>query len=176
MIVTILKYLGLFIFVLMVQEFIIKNLFVANSYSFLIAPQLIVMFLLLLPASMPHTWLIFVSFLAGFIFDATFECWGVHASVSTFIGFVRFYATKEVETVIAARDEENQIWTSKKGTTWKWTYFLTFIAIYHFLYLLIDDCGRNFFTRILPAFVTSTVICFFLVLMFENILYKPARN
>lgn len=176
MIVAILRYLGLFIFVLLVQEFIIRNLVLGNQYSFLVQPQLIVMFLLLLPTSMSHNWMILVSFLAGFLFDVNFECWGIHAFASTFVGFTRYYATKEVENVIAAREEENQIWTSKKGVAWKWTYFLTFIGIYHFLYLLIESHGNNFFTRLMPAFISSSVIAFVLILIFENLLYKPARN
>ncbi|MCC6817945.1 MAG: hypothetical protein IT245_03515 [Bacteroidia bacterium] len=158
------------------QEFILRNLFMSNRFAFLVQPQLIVMFLVLLPPSMSHNWMIIVSFLAGFIFDVNFESWGIHAGISTLVGYTRYYATKEVETVIAARDEENQIWTSKKGGTWKWTYFLTFIAIYHFLYLLLESHGSNFFTRVLPAFISSTVIAFLLVLIFENVLYKPARN
>ncbi len=176
MIVSVLKYLGLYLFVLLVQLFILNNLFIGSFYSFLFQPQLIVMFLLLLPASMSHEWLIIISFLAGFIFDVFFNCWGIHAAVATFIGFTRYYATREVETVIAARDEDNQIWTSKKGSAWKWTYFLTFIGLYHFLYLLIETHGNNFFTRMLPAFISSTVLAFLLVLIFENLIYKPARN
>lgn len=176
MILNILKYIGLFIFVLFVQEFIIRNLFLGNRFGFLVQPQLVIMFLLLLPPSMPHNWMILVSFAAGYVFDIFFECWGVHAAICTLVGFIRYYATREVETVIAAREEENQIWTSKKGVNWKWTYFLTFIAIYHFLYLLIESLGHNFFTIVLPGFFSSTVITFLLILLFENILYKPARN
>lgn len=176
MIVSILKYLGLYVFVLLVQVFILGNIMFGNDYSFLFQPQLIVLFLLLLPASMSHEWLIIISFLAGFIFDIFFVKFGIHAAVSTLIGFTRYYATREVETVIAAREEENQIWTSKKGNAWKWTYFMTFTAIYHFLYLLLESLGSNFFTRLIPSFISSTLIAFLLVLLFENLLYKPARN
>jgi hypothetical protein len=125
---------------------------------------------------MPHTWLVLVSFLAGFIFDVFFQSWGVHAAVATFVGFVRHYATRDIENVIAAREEENQIWTSKKGSAWKWTYFITFIAIYHFLFLLLDSMGHNFFTRLIPSFISSTLIAFALILVLENLIYKPARN
>lgn len=176
MIVSIFKYLGLYILIFFIQEFILKNLFIGNSYAFLFQPQLIVMFLLLLPSSMSHTSLIAVCFIAGYIFDLFFETWGIHAAVSTLVGFTRYYATRELETVISAREDENQIWTSKKGDTWKWTYFLTFIAIYHFLYLMIESLGHNFFSRVLPSFLSSTLIAFVFVLILENLIYKPARN
>lgn len=176
MIVSIVKYLGLFMLLVLIQLFIVNNIFFGSHYAFLFQPQLLVMFLLFLPPSMSHTWLIFVSFAAGFVFDVFFQSWGIHAAVSTVVGFVRHYATRDVENVIAAREEENQIWTSKKGRAWKWSYFLTFVALYHFLYLFADSLGYNFFLRLLPAFVSSTIICFLLILIIENLIYKPSRN
>ncbi len=176
MIVSILKYFGLYILIVLIQLYILNNVFIGNFYAFLFQPQLIIMFLLFLPPSMPHTWMILISFVTGFIFDVFFLSWGVHAAVSTFIGFIRHYATREVENVIGAREEDNQIWTSKKGAAWKWTYFLTFIALYHFLFLFIDSLGHNFFTRLFPSFISSTLIAFVLVLILENLIYKPARN
>jgi hypothetical protein len=176
MILSILKYFALFFLIVIVQLFVLNNIFIGNYYGFLFQPQLIVMFVLLLPSSMQHSWLILVSFLAGFFFDVFFQSWGIHAAASTLIGFTRYYATRDVENVIGARDEDNQIWTSKKGQVWKWTYFLTFTAIYHFLFLLIESHGHNFFTRLLPSFVCSTLIAFVLILLLENLIYKPARN
>jgi rod shape-determining protein MreD len=176
MIVSLLKYAGLYILIILIQLYILNNVFIGNFYAFLFQPQLIIMFILLLPPGMPHTWLVLVSFLAGFVFDVFFQSWGVHAAVATLVGFVRHYATRDIENVIAAREEENQIWTSKKGSAWKWTYFLTFIAIYHFLFLLLDSMGHNFFTRLIPSFISSTLIAFALILVLENLIYKPARN
>lgn len=176
MIVSILKYLGLYILIILIQLYILNNVFIGNYYAFLFQPQLIVMFILLLPPNMSHTWLILVSFVAGYIFDVFFQSWGEHAAVCTLVGFIRHYATRDIENVIAAREEENQIWTSKKGSAWKWTYFLTFIAIYHFAFLWLVSLGHNFFTRLLPAFVSSSIIAFVLILVLENLIYKPARN
>jgi hypothetical protein len=176
MIVSILKYFGLYVFVVMIQLFILNNLFIGGTYSFLFQPQIIVLFLLLIPTTVSHVWLIIISFLAGYVYDVFFNCWGIHASVCTLIGFTRYYFTRDIETVIAARDEDNQIWTSKKGNTWKWTYFIVFTAAYHFVYLLIQSGWSNFFDRMLPAFLSSTIITFFLVLIFENILFKPSKN
>ncbi len=162
--------------IVFIQLFILSNLFINSSLSFLFQPQLIVMFLLLLPSSMSHAWLVFVSFLAGLVFDIFFIQYGIHAAVSTVIGFSRYYATREVENVISAREEDNQIWTSKKGNAWKWTYFLTFTGIYHFLFLSIESLGSNFFIRVIPSVISSTIIAFVLVLILENLIYKPVRN
>ena len=176
MILSILRYFSLFFIIVIVQLFILNNIFIGNYYGFLFQPQLIVMFVLLLPYSMKRTWMILISFIGGFMFDVFFQSWGIHAAVCTLIGFTRHYSTRDLENVIGARNEDNQIWTSKKGQVWKWTYFLTFVAIYHFLFLLIESHGHNFFTRLLPAFFSSTNTAFFLILVLENLIYKPARN
>ena len=91
MILSILKYLGLFFLIVIVQLFILNNIFIGNYYGFLFQPQLIVMFVLLLPSSMQHSWLILISFLSGFLFDVFFQSWGIHAAVSTLIGFSSLY-------------------------------------------------------------------------------------
>jgi hypothetical protein len=176
MILSILRYFSLFFIIVIVHLFILNNIFIGNYYGFLFQPQLIVMFVLLLPYSMKRSWMILISFIGGFMFDVFFQSWGIHAAVCTLIGFTRHYATKDLENVIGARNEDNQIWTSKKGQVWKWTYFLTFTAIYHFLFLLIESHGHNFFTRLLPSFVCSTLIALVLILLLENLIYKPARN
>lgn len=176
MILSILRYLGLFVFVVLVQKFILNNIYISGTYAYLFQVQLIVLFLLLLPAEMSHVWMILVSFLAGYLYDAFFISYGTNAAVSTLIGFVRYYATRDVENVIGAREEDNQIWTSKKGNSWKYAYFITFIGIYHFLFLLIESHGKNFFTILIPSFVVSSICAFLLSLLFENILFKPAKN
>lgn len=176
MIISILRYLGLFVFIVLVQLYILNNIYLTGTLSHLFQVQLIVMFILLLPTEMSHVWMIVVSFIAGFIYDSFFISYGINAAVSTFVGFVRFYATRDIENEIGAREEDNQIWTSKKGKTWKYAYFLSFIAIYHFLFILLESHGRNFFTIALPATIVSSLCAFVLILIFENILFKPARN
>jgi|SRR5690606_4182647 len=176
MIVSILRYIGLFLVVFCIQMFIIDNLFIGTTYSFLFQPQLVVMFILLLPPSMPHIWMILSAFISGFIFDASFHTKGIHAAVCTLIGFTRFYVTRDIENIIGTRDEEIQSWTIKKGRAWKWMYFSAFIFIYHFFYILIESQGSNFFSRGIPAILVSTTITFFIVLVLENLLYKPAGN
>jgi hypothetical protein len=108
--------------------------------------------------------------------DFFFNSWGIHAAVSTLIGFFRYYVVLDVDSAISGRDEDNKSWTSKKSKTWKWFYFLGFTIIYHFFFILIESLGRNFFTYVLPSVIVSSLFTFLLILILENLLYKPARN
>ncbi len=146
------------------------------SYSYLFQPQLLVMFLLFMPVDWSHIKSIIIAFIVGLTFDFFFNSWGIHAFVCTFIGFVRYYFTKDIDKEISSRDVDNKIWTSKKSKTWKFNYYLAFTFLYHFLFIFIDTLGRNIFTHTLPAVITSSLIVLVLVLILENILFKPNRN
>ncbi len=178
MILDILKYIGLFILLLLIQMLILDKIYLGinNQFTFLFQPFIIILFVLLLPANTNHLLLIFISFLAGAIVDINFKRYGINASIFTFIGFVRYYITIDVEKEISSREEDKKIWTSKKSKSWKWTYFISFIFIYHFLFTMIDTLGKNIFTTGILTVIVSTIISFFIVLILEDILFKPSKN
>ncbi len=176
MIVDILKYLGLYALLIALQIFVISNLNINNSFGLLFQPQLLVMFLLLLPPKMSHEWLIVVSFGAGLLLDTFFNTMGVNAAVCTLIGFLRNYATRGIENEIASREEDNKIWTSKKGRPWKWTYFVTFILLYHFVFVMLESHGRNFFSIAIPSVLISSIATFIFTIALEDLIYKPSKT
>lgn len=176
MILDIVKYLGLYILLIALQVFVISNININHSFGLLFQPQLVVMFLLLLPPKMTHEWLIVVSFAAGLILDTFFNTMGINAAVCTFIGFLRNYTTRGIENEIATREEDNKIWTSKKGRPWKWTYFITFIVLYHFMFIMIESHGRNFFTISIPSILISSFFTFIFSIALEDLIYKPSKS
>lgn len=171
-----LKYIALLFVVIFIQLFILNNLFLGSSYSFLFQPQMLVFFLVLLPIDFSHLKMLIISFLSGLLFDLFFNSWGVHAAICTFIGFYRFYFVKDIDKEIASRSDDNDIWTSKKSKAWKLVYFSIFIFIYHFLFILIDSLGQNLITYVFPAALVSSAVVFILSLILENLLFKPAKN
>lgn len=176
MIVDIAKYLALYVLLIALQVFVINNVNINNSFGLLLQPQVLVMFLLLLPPKMSHEWLIIVSFGAGLIMDTVFNTMGINAAVCTLVGYLRMYATRGIENEIATREEDNKIWTSKKGRPWKWTYFISFIALYHFVFIMIESHGRNFFSIAIPSVLISSVATFLLTIALEDLIYKPSKT
>lgn len=171
----ILKYLGLYALLLALQLLVINNININHSVGLYIQPQLMVMFLLLLPPKMSHVWMILVSFAAGLVMDMFFNTMGINAAVCTLVGFVRYYPTSDIENEIAGREEDNRIWTSKKGRPWKWTYFLSFIALYHFVFCLIETLGKNLFLVGIPTVIVSSLITFLFTITLEDLIYKPSK-
>ena len=178
MVLDSLKYLGLFILLLVIQMLIINKIYLGfnNHITYLFQPHIMIMFVLLLPANMNHLWLIFISFLAGLVADINFNTYGINAAIFTLIGFVRYYVTVDIDKEISSREEDKKIWTSKKSKSWKWTYFMVFILVYHTLFYMISSLGRNFFTTGILTIIISSVISFFLILLLEDLLFKPSKN
>ncbi|MBC7426257.1 MAG: rod shape-determining protein MreD [Bacteroidia bacterium] len=176
MIVDILKYTGLFLLLLLLQVFVLNRVMVGYSYGFLFKPQIYIMLILLLPPAIKHNYLILISFFIGLTIDMFTNTMGINAAACTLIGFSRGYITRNIDNEISARDEDNRIWTSKKSTGWKMIYFITLITVHHFIVFTVENLGENFLTRILPTILVSVFLSFFLILMLEDILFKPAKN
>ncbi len=177
MILDIAKYLGLYALLIALQIFVISNVTISSNLGAYFQPQLVVMFLLLLPPRMSHVWIILVSFAAGILLDTFFNTMGINAVVCTLIGYMRHYATRDIENEIATREEDNKIWTSKKGRPWKWTYFICFIFLYHFVFMIIESLSfKNFLTVILPAALISTLLTFVFTITLEDLIYKPTKS
>jgi len=145
MILDALKYLGLLVLLLIIQMLILNKIYFGfnTQFTYLFQPHIMIMFVLLLPANINHLWLILISFLAGIIVDFNFNTYGINASIFTLIGFIRYYVTVDVEKEISTREEDKKIWTSKKSKSWKWTYFMAFILVYHFLFYLIIELNQT---------------------------------
>jgi hypothetical protein len=176
MFLSVIKQISIFIMIVFIQLFLLNNIVIGSKYGYLFQPQLLVMYLLLMPVGISQIQMTIYAFVAGIMFDLFFNSWGIHAFVSTFIGFVRYYVTSGIENSISTRDEDKQVWTSKKSQSWKWTYYLGFIFIYHFLFISIDTLGRNFFTSIIPSVIISSLSVFVIILILENLLFRPSKN
>ncbi|MDP2174356.1 MAG: rod shape-determining protein MreD [Bacteroidota bacterium] len=176
MFLNIIKQIGIFIMIVIIQLFLLNNIVIGSRFAYLFQPQLIVMYLLFMPIGISQIKMTISAFIAGIMFDLFFNSWGIHAFVATFIGFTRYYVTAGIENTISARDEDRQVWTSKKSQSWKWTYFLSFIFIYHFLFIMIETLGRNFFTAVLPSVLISSLSVFVIILILENLLFRPSKN
>lgn len=176
MIVETLKYLALYVFLMILQLFVLNQVIIFVKYSYLFQPQIVIMLILLLPANISHSASIFLSFIVGLTLDMFMTTMGINAFVFTLIGFVRYYFTRDIENEISSREEDNKIWTSKKSASWKYIYFGFFCALYFLVYLLLQQGFNNFFNLLLPTLVSNTIITFLLILLLENLIYKPSRQ
>ncbi len=170
------KYLGLFLMLIVIQFLIIQNINFGGTFSILFQPQIVILLVLLLPVNISHIAMIIFSFIIGLAVDTQFNTYGINAFIFTLIGFVRYYVTAHINNQIGVREEDNRIWTSRKGKMWKYAYFASFILLYHFLFILIDGLGKNFFTIGISTILVSSISSFTLALILENLLFSPSKR
>ena len=161
---------------MILQLFVLNQVIIFVKYAYLFQPQIVIMLVLLLPANLSHSSIIFISFLVGITLDTFLTTMGINAFVFTLIGFIRYYFTRDIENEISSREEDNKIWTSKKSSTWKYIYFGFFSALYFLVFLFIQLGFQHFFRLFLPALISNTIITFLLILILENLIYKPSRH
>lgn len=154
-----LKYLFWFLIIIFFQVFVINNINISGYLN----PYIYILFILLLPFNIPGYLLLFLSFLTGIIIDSCLYTYGLHTSVTLFIGFLRPFILK----IIAPREGYNTGTYPRifyYGNGWFFKYTLITVLIHHFLLFYIESFSlQNFlntFLRALISSISSTIIIF----------------
>ncbi|MCB0800896.1 MAG: rod shape-determining protein MreD, partial [Bacteroidales bacterium] len=82
---SLLRYAGAFVLLIVLQLLIFNNI----EFSGYVNPFVYVMFILILPVSIPSWILLLLSFLTGFVVDLFSGTMGVHVFATVMAGFVR---------------------------------------------------------------------------------------
>ncbi|MBT6835150.1 MAG: rod shape-determining protein MreD, partial [Bacteroidetes bacterium] len=85
MIRKIIIYIVHFLFLVVLQVFVLNNIHLFE----IVHPYIYIYFILLLPVSIPKTSLIILAFLLGLVIDVFSNTYGIHAAASTLVGFLR---------------------------------------------------------------------------------------
>ncbi len=158
MINSILRYLVIFIILILAQLLLFNNM----QFSGFVNPYVYVMIILLLPAVIPSWLLLVVSFLAGLIIDLFSGSPGMHASATLAAGFSRPF----VLSFIAPRDgydSASGLSMSAYGFRWFLLYTATIVSIHHLVLFYLEvfrftDFFRTLLRVILSSAVTTTII------------------
>ena len=167
MIRDILKYFAMFVVLVLIQVLLLNNI----QFSGYVNPFLYVLFILLLPFDTPRSLLLFLAFLLGLIVDIFGNTPGIHASASTFMGFLRpgvigVITSKEtVEATLMPRIKQ-------MGFGWFFRYTLILVAAHHiFLFFIEVFTLSGFFHTLLRSFL-STIFTIILILISQYLIFK----
>lgn len=164
-------YPSLFIFLVLLQALILNNI----QLSGFINPYLYILFIIWLPIDMPKGLVMLISFALGLSIDIFSNTYGMHASASVFLAFLRPY----VLNIMAPRDgyESNQnIGINDFGILW-FLVFASILTLAHHLFLFFVEVFRfNDFFSTLGRAILSTIITLILILISQLFRYKPKSN
>ena len=160
MIRELVKYVGMFMFLVLIQVLLLNNI----QFSGYVNPFMYVLFILLLPFHTPRYLLLILSFALGMAIDIFGNTPGIHASACTFMGFLRPGVISAI-TTRESLDVTEQPRVKHMGIGWfvKYTFLLVFA--HHLFLFFIEAFTFHGFIHTLSRAILSTVFTIILVLI-----------
>jgi rod shape-determining protein MreD len=133
-------------------------------------PYVYVLFVLLLPISMPKYQVLLLSFLIGITIDWFSNTLGLHAASTLLIGFLRYPVMK----LLTIRETEQPDYPGLKQTGLQWflTYVSVMVVIHHFFLFYLEVFSFDNFFRTLFRAMLSSVFTVVVILLSQYVIFK----
>lgn len=171
MIVDVLKYLGIFILLILFQGLILNNIEL-NGY---VNPYFYVVFILLLPFETPSWLLLLIAFVLGLSVDLFTSTLGMHISATVFMAFCRAYLLK----LIAPRggyDFGLKPNVQMMGLAWYLLYAGILISLHHLFLFYVESFKITQFFSTFGRALQSIIFTMALVFIFQLFSYKSTTK
>lgn len=157
---SLLRYGGAFVLLIALQLLIFNNI----EFSGYVNPFVYLMFILILPVSIPSWILLVLSFFTGFVIDLFSGTLGVHAFATVLAGFVRPWVLSLNVTAEAAETEMSPS-SYRSGLRWFLIYTVTIVLVHHLALFFVEIFSlRHFLHTVLRVLLSTAVTSFFIVL------------
>jgi rod shape-determining protein MreD len=160
------KYPLMFVALVLVQVLLFNQIHLGGFLN----PYIYVLFILLLPVSMPQYQVLLLSFLIGITVDWFSNTMGLHAAATVLMGFVRLPVMK----MFTLRENEQTDYPGLKQTGFKWfLIYVSVLVVTHHLFLFYTEVFSfdNFFRTLLRS-VLSSAFTILIVLVSQYIVFR----
>lgn len=171
MISDVLKNIGRFTMLVLLQVLIVKNINLGRYFIFF--PY--ILFLLLLPFNTPKPLTLILAFVLGLTIDMFYDTQGMHAAACITMAFVRSFVL-ELFAPREGYDEQLKPTITYMGVGWFSSYALVLILIHHFVLFYIEAFTFHEFFRTLLRVIGSTVATFGFIYLMQFLFYRPNSN
>ncbi len=162
------RYSGAFIVLILLQLIIFSNI----EFSGYVNPYVYVMFILILPFSIPSWFLLILAFFTGLVVDLFSGTLGVHAFATVMAGFVRpWILTLNITSEVNDPDMSPSLY--RQGFRWFLFYTVTVVFVHHLSLFLVEVFTFSNFFHTLMRVLLSTVVTSFFIILFDFI--RPRR-
>jgi len=165
---SLLRYAGAFVLLIVLQLLIFNNI----EFSGYINPFVYVMFILILPVSIPSWILLLLSFLTGFVVDLFSGTMGVHVFATVMAGFVRPWVLS-VNVTSETVEAEMSPSSYRSGLRWFLVYTVTVVLVHHLALFFVEIFSLRNFLHTLLRVVLSTAVTTFFIVLFD--FFRPHR-
>ena len=153
-----------FIILIAAQVFICNNI---DFFGF-INPYIYILALLLLPLEIPKSAQYLIAFATGFIIDMFSLTFGMHASASLLVIFVRPYIVNLLNGRHTTENIDKPV-PGFKDFNWLLAYTLILVFIHHFTFTLLEVFNFHEFLRTLLVSLANTIFTTTIILCIEYI-------
>src|ERR1035437_4687689 len=171
MINDVLKNIGRFLVLLLLQVLIVKNINLGRYFIFF--PY--ILFILLLPFNTSKPLVLILSFVMGLCIDVFYNTQGMHASACVLMAFARGGVLK----LLSPRegyDESLKPTIAYMGSAWFISYALMLILAHHFLLFYIEAFSFHEFFRTFLRVICSTLSTFAFVYMLQFLFHRSMKG
>lgn len=171
MIIDIFKYIGRFVFIILIQILVINNIEL-DTY---INPYIYIIFILTLPVTMKPWLVVSLAFFTGMVMDTFSSTPGLHMAAAGFIGYLRkFY----LEFACSKEDFEKQITPSisKKGFAWFSLYTLLLTLLHHTVLFYLEIYSLSEFFRTFFRILASTSFSVLIIVVSQLLFYRKKEE
>lgn len=166
---SIIRYLGMFILLIVLQVLLFNNI----QLSGYINPYVYVLFILLLPYETPGWLLLFLGFLTGLVVDTFMNTFGMHSSATLFMAFMRPY----VLNMLTDREDIDQKGSPSmaiNGWGWFLRYSIILVLLHHIVLFFIESFTFNNFFSTIWRITLSTIVTSLFVIISQ--FFQPKRR
>jgi rod shape-determining protein MreD len=168
---TWLKYILIFILVVLVQGLVVNNIEINEFLNPMVYPMLILM----LPFELGVLATVIISFILGITIDGFSNTFGLHASSAMLIGYLRPTLLKYIKP----RDGyDNSLLPSAPdmGLGWFIGYSSLFLFIHHLWFFSFEVFRMDLLMLILAKTFFSVIFSLLLVILLQYILYTSSKK
>lgn len=160
------KYLLLYLFVVLVQVLILNQLQVSGYLN----PYFYMLFILLLPVSTPRYLVLLLAFFTGFTIDFFTDTPGLHAAATTLLGYLR----TPVLYLVSGRGSDIAEYPSLKnnGLRWFLIYSVLLVLVHHFFLFYMEVFSFTGFFRTLIRAIFSTILSVFVIVLSQFLIFR----
>lgn len=161
------KYIIMFILLVFVQVLILNNI----QFSGYINPYIYILFILLLPLTIPGYFLLLLSFFLGITIDIFSNTPGVHAGASVLLGFVR----PGISRLVASREFIDKGYNpslSQLGFANFLKYVTISVLIHHLFLFYAEVFSFSDFLNTFLRFIFSSIFSIIIILSSQLIIFK----
>jgi hypothetical protein len=162
---------GGFIFYLIIQVVLLKNMVVFGSaFCFLY-----VLFILLLPIEIKTIPIMLVAFVMGLGVDVFYDTIGIHTASLVGVAFIR-NTWLNILTPTGGYDENMNPSLLNMGLGWFVSYSLPLILVHHSLFFIIESLGTNLFLPVVQKIIGSAIFVFIMSIIVQLLFYRRRRG